>query len=91
MTRESKNFHPKASATLPNIPLELLHDYVSNVMIRDDARCWKYQRSDYLTLNQQYIGMSDLGVKRLLRKRPLRKKFCGKSPQQIKRPHINFM
>jgi hypothetical protein len=33
----------------------------------------------------------DLGVKRLLRKRPLRKRFCGKRPQQIRRPHMNFM
>ena len=32
-----------------------------------------------------------VGVKRLLRKRPLRKKFRGKSPQQIKTPHMNFM
>ena len=37
MTRESKNFHPAAK---PNIPLELLHDYISN----DDHGCWKYQK-----------------------------------------------
>ena len=50
MTRESKNFHPAAK---PNIPLELLCDYVSN----DDFREPKCERASiFVTSLKNYMA-----------------------------------
>ena len=50
-----------------------------------------FSRSKDRSRTQDQKAFNGVGVKRLLRKRPLRKKFRGKRPQQIRRPHINFM